>query len=62
MHKVIGYIVSWVLYGLGDLVSRPMNWFEFMWWLYPAYNNLMTWSYAVQAWGGDCGPWRDCNE
>jgi hypothetical protein len=61
MKKLIGYILSWVLYCLGDLVSRPMNWFEWAWWLYPVYNRLMICSYDVQEWGGNFGPWRDSN-
>ena len=60
MRKVIGWTLSWVLYWLGDLVSRLMN-FDCMFWLYPVYNKLMTWSYNIQVWGGNHGPWRDSN-
>lgn len=59
MRKVVGYVVSWILFWLGDIVSRPMNWVECMWWLYPAYNKLMLWSSSVQDWSGANGPWRD---
>ena len=58
MRKIIGYILTWVLYGLGDLVSKPMNWFDCMSWLYPAYNWLMLRSYDVQQWAGNSGPWK----
>lgn len=60
MRKVIGWTLAWVFYWLGHWVSRPMEWFDF-WWLYPIYNKLMSWSYDIQEWGGDYGPWRDCN-
>ena len=49
------------MYWLGDFVSKPMHYLNWAW-LYPAYNNLMTWSYDIQEWGGDYGPWKDCNE
>lgn len=58
MRKSIGCVVSWTLYWLGDAVSRPMNWFEWAWWLYPVYNKLMLWSSSVQDWNGGCGPWE----
>ena len=61
MRKIVGWLLSWLLFWLGDIVSKPLNWFECMWWLYPAYNRLMTWSYDVQEWGGDCGPWKKSN-
>jgi len=60
MRKVIGWTASWVCFWLGHWVSRPMHWFDF-WWLYPIYNNLMGWSYQVQVWGGDLGPWKESN-
>lgn len=58
MRKIIGYTLTWTLYGLGDLVSKPMNWFDCMAWLYPAYNWLMLRSYDVQQWAGNSGPWK----
>ncbi len=58
MRKIIGYILSWTLYWLGDIVSKPMNWFEWAWWLYPVYNRLMGWSLRVQDWAGNQGPWK----
>ena len=62
MKKIIGYILSWILYWLGDLVSKPMNWFEWAWWLYPVYNRLMRWSYNIQKWVGNDGPWIKKNQ
>ena len=60
MKKLVGYILSWILYWIGDWISKPMYSFDWAW-LYPAYNHLMTWSYDVQEWGGKDGPWRDSN-
>jgi hypothetical protein len=60
MRKLIGYILSWTFYWLGDLVSKPMHYLNW-WWLYPVYNRLMIWSYDVQEWAGNLGPWRDSN-
>ena len=57
MKKVIAYIVSWALYGLGDMVSRLMQWFDWAW-IYPVYNKLMLASSDVQDWAGNAGPWR----
>jgi hypothetical protein len=57
MRKNIGYLVSWSLYWLGDLVSRIMQ-FDSMWWLYPVYNQLMCGSLRIQDWANiDTGPW-----
>lgn len=56
MRKAIGWLVSWTLYWLGDIVSRPMN-FDCMFWLYPVYNRLMLWSSQVQDWAGNKAPW-----
>ena len=58
MRKIIGYTLTWILYGLGDLISRPMNRFDCMSWLYPAYNWLMLRSYDVQHWAGNNSPWK----
>jgi hypothetical protein len=56
MKKFIGCIVTWILYWLGDLVSKPMYYID-LWWLYPVYNRLMIWSVDVQDWSGADGPW-----
>ena len=57
MRKLAGYVVSWTLYWIGDLISRLMN-FDSMWWLYPVYNRLMQWSLRVQDWAGNQTPWQ----
>ena len=57
MKKFVAYILSWTLYGLGDIVSRPMQWFDWSW-LYPVYNRLMLASIRIQHWAGNKTPWR----
>ena len=61
MRKFIGYILSWTLYWLGDLVSKPMHYLDWGW-LYPVYNRLMIWSYDIQECSVNLGPWRDRND
>jgi hypothetical protein len=56
MKKILGYILGWILYGLGDLISRPMQWFDWVW-IYPIYNRLMLWSNDIQDWAGNTTPW-----
>ena len=60
MKKIIGYILSWTLYWLGDLASKPMHYFDWGW-IYPVYNRLMIWSTDVQDWSGADGPWGEVN-
>ena len=60
MKKFIGCVVSQVLYWLGDLVSRPMDRFDWAW-LYPLYNRLMISSLLVQDWAKNTAPWRGTN-
>lgn len=60
MRKLIGYILSWTLYWLGDFVSKPMHYLDWAW-LYPVYNRLMCWSTDVQDWSGANGPWGEIN-
>lgn len=55
--KYVRGLLAWILFGLGDLVSRPMNYSGFGW-LYLPYNWLMSRSSDLQV--GDCGPWRAC--
>ena len=63
MKRAIGWLVSWALYWMGDIASRPLrapeSWPE--WWFaawYAVYNRLMLRSVSAQDWGGS-GPWRD---
>ena len=60
MRKTIGYIVSWALYGLGDLVSKPMDRLDWAW-LYPVYNRLMISSLLVQDWAKNSSTWGKNN-
>lgn len=53
------YWLAWLLYGLGGAVSRLMNLWEPLGYLYPVYNRLMLWSLAVQRRFGLSGPWQD---
>jgi hypothetical protein len=57
MRKFIGYVISWVLFWIGDLVSKPMHYLDW-WWLYPVYNRLMISSADVQDWSNANGPWE----
>jgi hypothetical protein len=57
MKRITGFILSWLLWVIGDLIGRPMVSFDWAW-LYPAYNWLMLTSSDLHAWGG-IGPWRE---
>ena len=57
MKKIIGWPVTWILFWMGDLTTKPMHYLDWGW-LYPAYNNLMSWSVDVQDWAQVKGPWR----
>lgn len=61
MKKLLAFCISYTLYYLGDLVSKPMNKYDGVGvdWLYPVYNYLMLWSYHIQRWGANSGPWQD---
>lgn len=61
MRKFIGYILCWMFYWLGDLLSKPVYYSDWFVWLYPAYNNLMLWSTQMQDWSGAKGPWGPPN-
>jgi hypothetical protein len=58
MRKALAYIVSWTLYWVGDAVSKPLNRWDCMGWLYPVYSRLMQWSLRVQDWAGNQTPWQ----
>lgn len=55
MKKAIGYTVAWVLYYLGDLVSRFPNF------NYTVYSKLMISSGDVQDWAKLNSPWKKVN-
>jgi len=42
----INTMLSWCLYWLGDLSSRPMLRYDWAW-MYPTYSALMRWSSAL---------------
>ena len=58
MRKIIGYLLSWLFFWLGHWISRPMYRWDCFAWLYPAYNNLMGWSYDIQEWADNNSPWK----
>ena len=43
-------VLAYVLYFLGDVISKMMN-TNFTYWLYPVYNKLMIWSMALDTKG-----------
>ena len=56
MEKIlIGDVMSYILYWLGHIVSRPMLWFDWAF-LYKTYNYLMIKSADIQHKTGK-GPW-----
>jgi hypothetical protein len=57
MKKLVAYIASWILFWIGDLISKPMNYFNWDW-LYPIYNCLMLSSHLVQIWANNNKPWE----
>jgi hypothetical protein len=56
MKKFLAHILSWLLYWLGNLISYPMNYFDWSW-IYPVYNKLMLTSNNIQNWAGNTTPW-----
>lgn len=61
MRKLVGWLLAWLFYWLGDLAWRVMESDDddsWRWKLYPVYQKCMGWSYDIQKWGGDLGPWR----
>ena len=57
MKKFTAYILSWLLFWLGELISYPMNYFDW-YWIYPVYNKLMLTSGNIQNWAGNITPWE----
>jgi hypothetical protein len=48
------WLLSWILYWLGDAISRPMRTFDWAW-LHRSYKRAMLWSADIQGTGK--GPW-----
>ena len=62
MKAKVGWVVSWSLYWIGDLISRVMR-VPCLWSLYWAYNWFMVKSNDIQDWAGiDNGPWDTMEE
>jgi hypothetical protein len=57
MQLIIGYVASWVLYWIGDTLSRVMVLTDWLAFLYEPYNWCMTESYNIQEWSGAKSPW-----
>ena len=63
MKKVFAFLASWFCFGIGDLFSRVLRWFDNETWCsfwYVLYNNSMLYSCALQDWAGGHGrvwPW-----
>ena len=55
--SIICYLLSWILFLVGDLVSKVMHLTEDLGHLYPLYNKLMIWSVNVQDFAGNKSPW-----
>lgn len=55
MKAKLRWLVAWILYGMGHVVSIPMN-SRLATILYPIYNWLMVTSGKVQGYNGE-GPW-----
>jgi hypothetical protein len=57
MKTIIGFIVAWILYWIGDTLSRVMTLSDELFFLYDSYNWCMTKSYNIQQWAGAKSPW-----
>ena len=60
MKKIVAWPLAWLFFWTGDLISRIMNYLDWGW-MYPAYNNLMSWSIDIQEWADVRGPWKEPN-
>jgi hypothetical protein len=58
IKKVLARVASEILYYLGDRIGYPMSRFDWAW-LYPVYNQLMTWSIDIQDWASNTKPWTN---
>lgn len=57
MRKIIAYPLVWILFWIGDWISRTIL-FEKYGNLYTIYNNCMIWSSNIQDWGKLKNPWK----
>lgn len=61
MRQVAGFCASWALYFAMWLIHRLglIAWpVQAPQWAWRLYLRLGDWSFAVQLWGGDRGPWK----
>jgi hypothetical protein len=58
MKKLIGYVTAWMLYYIGDLTYRLVEYIPNS---YSAYHWLMYKSMNIQYWAGNETPWRHVN-
>lgn len=56
--KKLGYIVSLLLYYIGDFTCYIMEKTELYGLFYPVYNKLMWWSLDIQRYFNGDGPWE----
>ncbi len=74
MKKIVAYILAWMFYYIGNIVSKSFSWtlwssenkikyyiFDI---LYNLYNTSMDWSVQLQEWGElpDNQPWHHVTE
>lgn len=61
MKAIAGFCASWALFSAMWLIHKfgLMVWpIQAPQWVWHLYLKLGGWSFAVQLWGGDYGPWR----
>ena len=61
IKKIIAYIISHLLFYMGDVISRPML-TKYGFWLNPVYSKLMTASAFIQDWAGNLTPWKSLDD
>lgn len=53
IRTCVARVVSFACFWLGRGISLPMyRWQRQFYWLYPAYNGLMSWSVSAEEWAG----------
>lgn len=69
MKKLVAFLISWLFFILGDLISRLLNFgADTEWWTdfwFPPYSGAMLLSADVQEWvqgSGPKWPWTKCND
>jgi hypothetical protein len=63
IKKTIAYIVSYLLYYIGDFFSKiTYNKYLHAQWNYDLYQIFMNWSCKVQDWAKNENPWKKPNE